>query len=366
MKKIINLVILSIAFCLCLTNVKADNTYFVWHNSMDNAYTTNYDGMISTESGKYQNGTIESLSGHNIKLNNFNAYDVMVTSASTWNLNGNNTINAIEEGDNSSITITGTGSLKFKTIGLSMADMLDNKTENLEQKIKTYLKGDYSLTIEGQYIIAKLNSSKENNKVEEKPVNKENNKNDEPKEETPSNKEENKNESQKEINFEDKDHEIIINSSSKVPSNTIFVVKDLTIEKKEELASKLSDTEQAKYIYDLALLNNEEEIEPSSDVEVKIKLEKANYVVYYYNGNKELEKINSEYKDEHLVFKTSHFSNYVIAETKENESNIESKESEHTKKNKKSNILIICACLSVAVIIAIISILIIKKKKIKE
>lgn len=364
MKRIFNLIILSLAFCFCLTNVKADNTYFVWHNSMDNAYTTNYDGKISSEVGKYQNGTIESLGGHNVKLNNFNAYDVMVTSASTWNINGSNTINAIEEGENSIITITGTGSLKFKTIGLSMTDMLDNKTENLEQKIKTYLKGDYTLSIEGQYIITKLNSNKESNEVkEEKPVTNENNNKNTNKEETSSKEELNK----KEINFENKEHEIIINSSSKVPSNTIFVVKDLTMDKKEEIVKKLSENEQTKYIYDLTLLNNEEEIEPDSAVEVKIKLEEANYNVYHYNDGKSLEKISSEYKDGYLVFKTSHFSNYVITETKESQNNhtLESKEPEEEKENKKSNPVIIYICVSIAIIIIIVGLLIIKKKKLK-
>ncbi len=371
MKKIFNLVILCIAYFFCLTNVKADNTYFFWHNSMDNAYTTNYDGMITTESGKYQNGTIESLGGNNIKLNNFNAYDVMVTSASTWNLNGINTINAIEEGDNSIITITGAGSLKFKTIGLSMTDMLDTKTANLEQRIKNYLKGDYSLSIEGQYIIAKLNFQKEEQPIkEEKPINKEDNKNQNKeentnKEQTPVKEEENKIENKKEINFENKENGIIINSSSKVPSNTILIVKDLISDKKEEITKKLSGKEQPKYIYDLILSNNNEEIEPDNEVEVKVKLEESNYTIYYYNDNKELEKISSEYKDGYLIFKTNHFSTYVITEPKdikesENNNYIESKN------NKNNKPLIICICISVVIIIILIILLIIKRKKLKQ
>lgn len=363
MKKIFSLVILSITFCFCLTNVKADDTYFFWHNSMDNAYTTTYDGMISTEGGKYQNGTIESLGGHNIKINNFNAYDVIVTSASTWNLNGNNTINAIEESDNSVITITGTGSLKFKTIGLSMTDMLDVKTENLESRIKTYLKGDYNLSVEGQYITIKLNSKKEDNEVKkENSVTDKNNNKDEVKNNSITNENSNKVEEskqeQKELNFENKEFGIFIESPSKIPLNTIFIAKDLTIDRKEEITKKLNDNEKVKFVYDLTLSNNKEKIEPNQDVEVKIKLEEAKYNVYYYNDNKDLEKITCQYQDGYLVFKTSHFSEYIITEI----NGIKNNNISEPNDNNKNNIFVVCLVASVVVIIGIVSFVILKKK----
>lgn len=330
MKKII---LILIAFFVCVCGVRAEEGYLMWHNSIDNAYTTSYDGIISNEIQKYQNDTIESLGSYKVRLNNFVAYDVMLYKETTWELNGENTIDFIEESSNNIINLTGNGVLKFQEIGLSMNDMLNSKTLNLEERIKTYIKGDYILSIEENYIVLTINKKSNMTPIEN-------------------------NIETKVINFENKGFNITIKSTSKVPIGTVFIAENKMDTLKEEISEKL-ENEEVKYIYDFKLQDGEKSIEPTDDVEVSIKLNNGEYIVYYYNSN-ELEKIDSKYDNEYLTFNTNHFSEYVITSPREKTKEIiEDKKTEEG----KDYTLIICGSIFVISIILLISVIIIGKKK---
>lgn len=312
------------AFLICLCDVNASESYFMWHNSIDNAYTTSYDGMISNEVGKYQNDTIEALGDYRIRLNNFNTYDVMLYKESNWEINGENTINFIEESAGSIINLSGNGVLRFQEIGLSMNDMLNYQTPNLEERIKTYLNGNYTLSIEEKYIVLRLNN----------PVNNENSLD------------------SKVINFENKGFNIKIKSNSKVPMGTVFIAENKMDSLKEEIEGKINK-EDIKYIYNFKLQDGEDLIEPSDEVEVRIKIDNGKYIVYYYNNDKELEKIDSKYENDTLIFKTSHFSEFVITSPKEDKEEIEDKKIEE----EKDYTLIICASIFIVSVIILILVL---------
>lgn len=318
------------AFLICLCDVNASESYFMWHNSIDNAYTTSYDGMISNEVGKYQNDTIEALGDYRIRLNNFNTYDVMLYKESNWEINGENTINFIEESASSIINLSGNGVLRFQEIGLSMNDMLNYQTPNLEERIKTYLNGSYTLSIEEKYIVLRLNN----------PVNNEN----------PLDS--------KVINFENKGFNIKIKSNSKVPMGTVFIAENKMDSLKEEIEGKINK-EDIKYIYNFKLQDGEDLIEPSDEVEVRIKIDNGKYLVYYYNKDKELEKIDSKYENDTLIFKTSHFSEFVITSPKEDKEEIEDKKIEE----EKDYTLIICGSILFVSLITFTLVIVSGKKR---
>lgn len=322
-------------FLIFICNVKAEDSYFMWHNSIDNAYTTSYDGMISNEVGKFQNDTIESLGNYRVRLNNFNTYDVILNKETTWELSGENIIDFIEENDNSVITLKGNGVLKFQEIGLSITDLVNYKTPNLEERIKTYLKGDYTLSVEEKYIVIRLNDTNNstNNFVE--------------------------NINTKSLSFENKGFKISIKSNSKVPLNTVFIAENKLESLKDEIQEKL-EKEEIKYIYDFKLQDGENLVEPSEEVEVSIKLNNGEYLVYYYNNAKELEKLDSKFENGALIFKTYHFSEYVITSPKEVETkeNIEDKEEE-----KKDYTLITCTSIFIISLIILLIVIFIGKKK---
>lgn len=321
-----------IAFFICIFEVKASDSYFMWHNSIDNAYTTSYDGMISNEVGKYQNDTIESLGEHKIKLSNFNAYDVILYEETTWELNGDNVINFIEESSNSIINLKGNGVLRFQEIGLSMTDMLNSKSSNLEERLKTYLVGEYTLSIEENFIVLRLNSSdlvSDNNE-----------------------------EQTKTLSFENKGFNITIKSASKVPVGTVFIAENKLDTLKDEVNEKLTN-EEIKYIYDFKLQDGGKNIEPTEEVEVSVELDNGDYIVYYYNENKELEKLDSKYENSCLTFKTIHFSNYIITSPKE-EVNVEEEKKDTP---KKDSTLMICISILIISLITLVIIIITGKRK---
>ncbi len=326
--------LLIIAFFICLCEVKAEDNYFMWHNSIDNAYTTSYDGMISNELGKYQNDTIEALGDYRIRLNNFNTYDVMLYKETNWEINGENTINFIEESNNSIINLSGNGILKFQEIGLSMTEMLNSNTLNLEERIKTYIKGNYTLSIEEKYLVLRVSEELTNTK----PIENE--------------------EDTKVINFENKGFGIKIKSTSRVSIDTVFIAENKIDSLKDEISKKL-ENEEVKYIYNFKLQNGENIVEPSEEIEVSIKLTSGNYVVYYYNDDKELEKIDSKYENDTLIFKTSHFSEFVITSPKEVKEELEDKKNEE----KKDYTLITCGSIFIVSVIVLVLVIFIGRKK---
>lgn len=321
-----------IVFFVCIFQVNADDGYFLWHNSIDNAYTSSYDGMLSNEVGNYQNDTIESLGNYEIKLNNFNAYDVILYEASTWEVNGDNIVNFIEQSSNSTITLKGNGVLRFQEIGISMEETLNSTSQNLEERLKTYLKGDYNLSIEEKFIVIRLND-----------------------EELASN---NNEEQTKPLSFENKGFNITIKSTSRVPIGTVFIAENKMETLKEEVSKKLTN-EEVRYIYDFKLQDGEKAIEPTEEVEIGIKLDSGDYIVYYYNEKNDLEKIDSKYENDILNFKTTHFSEYVITSPKE----IVNTEKEQKEEVKKDNTLIICISILTVSILTLILIVFTRKRK---
>lgn len=315
------LLLLFITFLICTLSVNASESYFLWHNSIDSAYTTSYDGMISNEVGKYQDDTIESLGDKRVKLNNFNAYDVMLYESTTWVINGNNKIDFIEESNDSVITLKGNGTLRLQEIGLGLEDKLSYTTNLLEERIKSYIKGNYILSIEDNYIILKINEIEET----------------------------------KTLSFENKGFNITIKSNSKVPKGTVFIAENKIDDLKEEVSKKL-DNEEINYIYDFRLEDNLNTVSPNEEVEVSIKLDKKDYIVYYYNEENELEKIDSSYENDCLKFKTTHFSRYVITSLKE----VVTEEEEEP---KKDNTLIICISILAISFIVFLSVVLTGKNK---
>ena len=127
----------------------------------------------------------------------------------------------------------------------------------------------------------------------------------------------------------------------------------------DEIQEKL-EKEEIKYIYDFKLQDGENLVEPSEEVEVSIKLNNGEYLVYYYNNAKELEKLDSKFENGALIFKTYHFSEYVITSPKEvgTKENIEDKEEE-----KKDYTLITCTSIFIISLIILLTVIFIGKKK---
>ncbi len=153
MKKILLLVM---AFLALGVNVYAAEGNIMWYDAADNAYTTDYSGIIKPSDKKsYKKGAITSHGNAKITFNNLKIYAIIVTDPWTLELKGVNELNTIEEADKSTITITGDGVLKVKSIGLSMTEMVGAKDADWEKIVKKYVKGNYSLSVSGNDIVIK-------------------------------------------------------------------------------------------------------------------------------------------------------------------------------------------------------------------
>lgn len=154
-----------------------------------------------------------------------------------------------------------------------------------------------------------------------------------------------------------------------VPQNTKLLVEEVTKGDNYNTVSKSVEKEVSKFIlYDISLESNNVKIQPSGKVKVSIPLptnyDKANVIVYRVedNGNKieyntKIEKIDNE---EYVTFETDHFSNYVVAEKKIEESK------DHKLDNEpKTGIVSIISIIGSLFIIATIGIVINIKKMYK-
>lgn len=337
---------------------------FVWHNDAEYAYTTIYSGTIEGDiTGTYQNSTIKSKGNNNVELNSFKAFDVMMYEAYTISLSGTSIIDYIEQSSNSAITLTGSGTLKVKEVGLSMEDMISKNTNDYQNQVKKYVKGDYTLSLDGDYLVFTTKQEPTEKKEETKPNNTTNNNqtiNNTNKEEV-----EEKETLQKDLSFTDKTTGIIVTGNDKIDSNIAFVAEDIT-NKRQEVISSL--TEETIYkVYDLSFQKNNEIVKLEKNIKISIPVETSKeYNVYYYNGT-ELIKLDSSIENNQLTFNTNHFSEYVVTTlnqqetetTKENETKKDTTE-EKPKKENKSTYLIIGGVIIIAIIGAIV---IFKKRK---
>lgn len=363
---------------LSITLICQAETDFYWHNTSEYAYSTLYSGTIDgATTGNYQNSTIKSKGKNNIELKDFKAYDVMMFNAYTISLSGTSTIDYIEQASNSTITLTGSGTLKAKEIGLSMEDMISKKTADYQNQIKKYVKGDYTLSIDGDYLVFTTKQAVQNTPQKEEPsknttINdnsiskKDNQSNNSKKEETPNQKEPEVEEEpiQKDLSFYDESTSVKITSDEKIDSNITFSSKDITGTKKEEI-SKL--TEESIYrVYDFSFQKSNEIIKLEKNIKISIQVEEGKeYNVYYYNGD-ELLKLESSLNNKELTFNTNHFSEYVITTTtKETNKTLETEENVKTSKKETKTIYYIIVGIIIIALITSIAI-ILKKRKTKK
>lgn len=363
---------------LSITLIPQAETDFYWHNTSEYAYSTLYSGTIDgATTGNYQNSTIKSKGNNNIELKNFKAYDVMMSNAYTISLSGTSTIDYIEQASNSTITLTGSGTLKAKEIGLSMEDMISKKTVDYQNQIKKYVKGDYTLSIDGDYLVFTTKQTVQNTPQKEEPSKntttndnsapkKDNQSNNSKKEETSNQKEPEVEEEQiqKDLSFYDESTSVKITGDEKIDSNITFSSKDITVTKKEEI-SKLTE-ENIYRVYDFSFQKSNEIIKLEKNIKISIQVEEEKeYNVYYYNGDKLL-KLESSLNNKELTFNTNHFSEYVITTTtKETNKILETEENVKTsKKETKTIYYIIIGVIIIALITSITIIL--KKRKTKK
>lgn len=148
------LLLMLVVLMMVSVNVYAADGYVTWHDSQDNAFTVDYDGIIKTSEAKtFKSGAIVGDGKGTLAIKNLNAYDLMFTDKWTLELDGTSVVNTVEMSDKDSITIRGSGVLKVKSIGLSMMEMTNPKDANHKEVIDKYLKGNYSLGVSGDYIV---------------------------------------------------------------------------------------------------------------------------------------------------------------------------------------------------------------------
>ena len=110
--------------------------------------------------------------------------------------------------------------------------------------------------------------------------------------------------------FNDIDTDISVTANA----DAQLVVSDVTAEQTETLDTLLQAHEQVASIYDISLQKDGVEVQPNGDATVKIPVSNANSKVYRVETNKTLTDMNASYSDGYMVFTTSHFSVYIVAE----------------------------------------------------
>lgn len=311
MKKIICLLV---TMFLIIPTVFASDNYFFWHDSVDDAYSTNYAGYFAGDAkGTYEGGAIEAQGNNNVKITNLNVYDIMLYEASTWTLSGTSTVNTIEQSSNSAITIKGSGTLRVKSIGLGMEDMINVNSDNYAERLKSYLKGDYTLTTSGDYLV--ISGSVSTTKMTTTTTSQTTIKNTTLTTSSTTLTTDSISDSEEKIEITtrrlvDDATKIYVSIPDHYGENVSFKASDITDERREEI-SKLT-SEEIIAIYDFSLINRYDIFYPDDVMQVFIPMEsEAEYAIYYYDGSS-LEKLNSTYTDGELIFSTSHFSEYVI------------------------------------------------------
>lgn len=141
---------------------------------------------------------------------------------------------------------------------------------------------------------------------------------------------------------------IVITEDKNVNDNT-----KVNVEKNETDYSSLSEDINKHIAYDISLSNDDDKVNIKTETEVYLKIpndyDTENLVVYYVLDNKIEETFNVEVveknKENYAMFKTDHFSTYVLVELKEKEEEEEkesttedsSKETDKKENNKTNN-----------------------------
>lgn len=148
------LLLILVGIMMVSVNVYAAEGYVMWHDSEENAYTSDYDGILkASEKQSYKNGAIVGSGNSTITIKNLTTYDMLFSDSWTLVLSGTSTMEALEVSQVDAITISGDGVLKVKSLGLSLADMTNVNDANHKEVIDKYFKGNYSLGSSGDYIV---------------------------------------------------------------------------------------------------------------------------------------------------------------------------------------------------------------------
>lgn len=106
-----------------------------------------------------------------------------------------------------------------------------------------------------------------------------------------------------------------------LPGNAELAVKDVT---KDETIAKAMQDVQSYAAYDISLLSNGAAIQPNGKVSVRIKIpagmNKDALDVYYVDANGKRTLLESYLLNGEIIFETDHFSTYVVAERKQQDS----------------------------------------------
>lgn len=127
----------------------------------------------------------------------------------------------------------------------------------------------------------------------------------------------------------------ITDSNNVIDPNVELVDKEITIS--NEVINQLNTT---NYIaYDMSLLLNGHNIQPNGKVEISIDIpddyDESKVKVYYEKDGK-ITDMNAVVKDSKAIFKTDHFSHYILAETNQDIIDAETTD-ENTEKTKEEN-----------------------------
>ena len=113
------------------------------------------------------------------------------------------------------------------------------------------------------------------------------------------------------ISLDDKSTELVDKETGiSVTADTDASLRVVTVDKAE---IGTSITENILAAYNISLIKNNTEVQPSGRVTVKIPCDNPDAKVYRLEADKSLTDMNAVYKDGYLTFTTEHFSVYLVA-----------------------------------------------------
>ena len=176
------------------------------------------------------------------------------------------------------------------------------------------------------------------------------------------------------INSEDEKTNVKLETTNDVvPADTKLVVEEITTGKEYTTVQNVLKEETTKMVvYDITLLSNNVEIQPNGNVKISLPIpsdyNKENIIVYRVEDNGTKTEYNVKVDGNYATFETDHFSTYVLAEKKVEDTNTktetptinnDNKELDETPKTGENNITNVI-CLT-AIVLSVAGIAIIKK-----
>lgn len=166
-------------------------------------------------------------------------------------------------------------------------------------------------------------------------------------------------------------------TTTQLPENSVLSVKEiLTGEDFNKINIALADITSNFKVYDIDILSNNEKVQPNGKVKVLLPIpdnfDTKNLIVYSFTGNTKTEHIVTVVEignKKYAQFETDHFSQYVLAQKKEQENNTtnNTEQTNNTTNNKlddtpKTGIASVVTILSIIGMVSLAGIILTKKK----